>query len=80
MPSIEALAMAGVDCGKCSISLEERERRDREKTPPYLLAEPEPAAGNDKMEEIWKVKVKMEVLAKAVTSSIHIMNNKGKSM
>ncbi|KAF9678882.1 hypothetical protein SADUNF_Sadunf07G0082400 [Salix dunnii] len=35
MSSIEALAMAGVECG---ISLEERERGDVEKIPLYLLA------------------------------------------
>ncbi|CAK7334697.1 unnamed protein product [Dovyalis caffra] len=39
MPSIEALAMAGVDCVEFCISLEERERRDVEKTPQYLLAD-----------------------------------------
>ncbi|KAK7830525.1 hypothetical protein CFP56_028116 [Quercus suber] len=37
--SIEALAMAGIDCIKCTINLEEMKHRDVEKTPQYLLAD-----------------------------------------
>lgn len=37
--SIDALAMAGVDCLKCSIDLEEMELREMETTPLYLLGE-----------------------------------------
>lgn len=36
--SIEALAMAGIDCTECSIKLEEWEKDGLEQPPPYLLA------------------------------------------
>ncbi|KAF9681869.1 hypothetical protein SADUNF_Sadunf05G0047800 [Salix dunnii] len=70
MPSIEALAMAGVDCVECGISLEERERRDTEKTPQYLLADQGEGVENhhekDKVVvEQWLVKDKMEAWLKA---------------
>ncbi|KAG6768458.1 hypothetical protein POTOM_027375 [Populus tomentosa] len=66
MPSIEALAMAGVDCVECGISFEERERRDVEKTPQYLLADQGEEGDlrrheKDKLTgEQWQVKTKME--------------------
>ncbi|KAK9904494.1 hypothetical protein M0R45_000717 [Rubus argutus] len=37
--SIEALAMAGADYKKCRINLDEKEGRDKDHTPQYLLAE-----------------------------------------
>ena len=37
--SVEALAMAGVDYNKCHINLEEKEGREKDHTPQYLLAE-----------------------------------------
>lgn len=91
MPSIEALAMAGVDCGKCSIDLAERERRDMEKTPLYLIADENPGKetqrnekDNKVVEEKWGVKIKMEAWAKAVASSVNNVtsniNAKGKNM
>ncbi|KAF2293040.1 hypothetical protein GH714_035618 [Hevea brasiliensis] len=77
MPSIEALAMAGVDCGKCGINLAERERRDLEKPPLYLLAEENPGKetqGNEKDNEVtvekWEAKAKLEAWAKPVASSV----------
>ncbi|KAJ0016584.1 hypothetical protein Pint_12238 [Pistacia integerrima] len=57
--SIEALAMAGVDCIKFGINLVEMACRDMEKTPEYLLAEKIPCKDDVKemqqMEE-WQVK------------------------
>lgn len=81
MPSIEALAMAGVDCGACGIILAERERRDKENfTPQHLLADQktlgtqERDVGHEKdklMVENWQVKAQMEVLApKAVAPNV----------
>ena len=37
--SVEALAMAGIDYNKCDINLEEKEGKDKDHTPQYLLAE-----------------------------------------
>lgn len=37
--SVEALAMAGVDYNKCHINLEEKEGREKDHIPQYLLAE-----------------------------------------
>ena len=37
--SIDALAMAGADCMKCSINFEEMEHTDLEMTAEYLLAD-----------------------------------------
>ena len=45
--SIEALAMAGIDCIKCTIDLEEIEHIDVEKTPQYLLAEQNPSTESE---------------------------------
>ncbi|KAL9377859.1 hypothetical protein Peur_029194 [Populus x canadensis] len=77
MPSIEALAMAGVDCVDCGINFEERELRDVEKTPQYLLAD-EGEEGDlrshekDKlMGEQWRVKTKMESSVTNIVSTIH---------
>ncbi|WCJ31897.1 hypothetical protein M5689_013348 [Euphorbia peplus] len=53
MPSLEALAMAGVDYrGKHGIALAEKEKRDK-KTPQYLLAD----EYSRKIEQQKKVKV-----------------------
>lgn len=49
--SIEALAMAGIDCIKCTINLEEVEHRDVEKTPQYLLAEQTPSTESETNED-----------------------------
>lgn len=49
--SIEALAMAGIDCIKCTINLEEVEHRDVEKTPQYLLAEQKPSTESETNED-----------------------------
>jgi hypothetical protein len=87
MPSIEALAMAGVDCVECGISLEERERRDTEKTPQYLLADQgeEGLKTHEKdklMVEQWLVKNKMEawpkVAARPVTNGVSNVQSKEK--
>ncbi|EEF29552.1 conserved hypothetical protein [Ricinus communis] len=89
MPSIEALAMAGVDCVECGINLEETERRNMEHTPQYLLAEEEPGKkegeigdkdnnnNNKLMAENWQVKTKMEACVKAVASNV---NTKGRKL
>ncbi|KAL3591573.1 hypothetical protein D5086_010213 [Populus alba] len=87
MPSIEALAMAGVDCVECGISLEERERRDTEKTPLYLLADQgeEGLKTHEKdklMVEQWLVKNKMEawpkVAARPVTNGVSNIQSREK--
>ncbi|KAJ6737213.1 hypothetical protein OIU85_019292 [Salix viminalis] len=76
MPSIEALAMAGVDCVECGISLEERERRDTEKTPPYLLADQGEGGVENHLEKDkvavkqWLVKNKMEAWLKVAAPPV----------
>ncbi|KAG6768457.1 hypothetical protein NC652_019397 [Populus alba x Populus x berolinensis] len=82
MPSIEALAMAGVDCVECGISFEERERRDVEKTPQYLLADQGEEGDlrsheKDKlMGEQRQVKTKMESAFTKIVSTVHGQDKK----
>ena len=83
MPSIEALAMAGVDCVECGISFEERERRDVEKTPQYLLADQGEEGDlrsheKDRLTgELWQFKTKMESsVITNIVSTIHGQDKK----
>ncbi|KAJ6990937.1 hypothetical protein D5086_015212 [Populus alba] len=83
MPSIEALAMAGVDCVEYGISFEERERRDVEKTPQYLLAdqgEEGDLRSHDEKDKLMgeqrQVKTKMESSFTKIVSTIHGQDKK----
>jgi len=49
--SIEALAMAGADYKKCHINHEEKEGRDEDHTPQYLLAEQNSNNGRERNEK-----------------------------
>lgn len=69
--SIEALAMAGVDCIKCTINLDEKELTEVKKPPQYLLAEQSNESETNEADNLIVKQVnkaKIEEWAKAVAS------------